>query len=149
MTPKESLLNFADQVNELTPVLMREFARRQANELCKGKITFPQFLILDFLSRESESTMTDISRFMRVTTATMTGIVNRLVEAGYCQRIFNPQDRRIVMIKLTSRGDNIVRKINEQRRRMIVDIFGKLSLKERDDYLRILTRIREMIIAKN
>lgn len=149
MAPKKQLLAFADQVNELIPALMREFARKQANELCKRKITFPQFLILDFLSRENESTMTDISRFMRVTTATMTGIVNRLVEAGYCQRIFDPQDRRIVLMKLTSRGDLIVRKVNEERRKMIVDVFGKLSHKERDDYLHILTRIREMIIARN
>lgn len=149
MTPKESLLNFADQVNELIPTLMREFARKQTNELCKGRITFPQFLILDFLSRENESTMTDISRFMRVTTATMTGIVNRLVEAGYCQRIFDPQDRRIVMMKLTSRGELIVRKLNDERRKMIVDVFGKLSQKERNDYLHILTRIREMMIVRN
>ena len=149
MTPKKQLFEFADQINELVPALMREFARRQANELCKGKITFPQFLILDFLSRENESTMTDISRFMCVTTATMTGIVNRLVEAGYCQRIFDPQDRRIILMKLTSRGDTIVKKINDERRKMIVDVFGKLSLKERDDYLHILTRIREMIIARN
>ncbi len=149
MTPKESLLNFADQVNELIPTLMREFARKGSNELCKGKITFPQFLILDFLTRENESTMTDISRFMRVTTATMTGIVNRLVEAGYCQRIFDPQDRRIVMMKLTSRGESIVRKLNDERRKMIVDVFGKLSQKERDDYLHILSRIHEMVIARN
>jgi hypothetical protein len=42
---KQSLLAFADSLNTIMPVIMREFARRQANELYKGKFTLPQFYI--------------------------------------------------------------------------------------------------------
>jgi len=139
------LLEFADKMNEIMPVIMQGFARRQVNELYKGKITLPQFLILDFLNRQGESKMTDIARFMQVTTAAMTGIVDRLVRDSYCIRIYNPEDRRMVKIKLTNKGNELVKKINTRKRQMVINIFGKISEQDRRDYLRILLQIKEVL----
>ncbi|PIP20590.1 MAG: hypothetical protein COX40_03905 [Candidatus Omnitrophica bacterium CG23_combo_of_CG06-09_8_20_14_all_40_11] len=140
-----SLLEFADKMNEVMPGIIQGFARRQADELYKGKITLPQFLILDFLSQQGESRMTDMAHFMHVTTAAMTGIVDRLVGYGYVARVYDPEDRRIIKIKLTSKGLELLKKINQQRRQMIIDIFGKISQVERRDYLRILMRIHDIL----
>ncbi|MFH0912725.1 MAG: MarR family transcriptional regulator [Candidatus Omnitrophota bacterium] len=139
-----ALLEFADKMNEIMPIIMQGFARRQVNELYKGKITLPQFLILDFLSRQGESRMTDMARFMQVTTAAMTGIIDRLVRDSYCTRVYNSEDRRIVKIKLTAKGNELVKKINAQKRQMLIDIFGKISEEDRKDYLRILLQIKEV-----
>jgi DNA-binding MarR family transcriptional regulator len=140
-----SLLEFADKMNEVMPGIIQGFARRQADELYKGKITLPQFLILDFLSQQGESRMTDTAHFMHVTTAAMTGIVDRLVGYGYVARVYDPEDRRIVKIKLTPGGNELVRKINEQRRSMVIKIFGSISETDRQDYLRILMQIKEIL----
>ncbi|MFH1889022.1 MAG: MarR family transcriptional regulator [Candidatus Omnitrophota bacterium] len=146
---QSSLLEFADKMSEVMPGVIQGFARRQANELYKGKITLPQFLILDFLNRQGESRMTDIAHFMHVTTAAMTGIVERLVNAGYAARVYNPEDRRIIKIKLTARGSELVRRVNEQRRKMIINIFGSIREDDRRDYLRILVRIKEILTRDN
>ena len=53
--PQLSLTEFADKIHEIMPVIIREFARRQVDELRKGKITLPQILILDFLDKKGES----------------------------------------------------------------------------------------------
>lgn len=140
-----NLSEFADKMNEIVPVIMKEFARRQANELYKGKITLPQFLILNFLHRNGVSKMTNLARFMDVSTPAMTGIVERLVREGYCERAYNPKDRRIINVKLTAKGNEVVRKINKQRRNMVIRIFGKISQLERSEYLRILMRIQEIL----
>lgn len=140
-----SLLGFADKLNEVMPVIVREFARRQADELYKGKIPIQQFLILEFLYKEGESKMTHLAQVMKVTTAAMTGIVERLVRDGYCLRVNEPNDRRIIKIKLTRQGDELVKKISRQRRRMLIKIFGKISESDRKDYLRILMRIRDIL----
>ena len=140
-----SLLEFADKMNEIMPIVVKEFARRQINELYKGKITLPQFLILELLHREGESKMKDLAYFMKVSTAAMTGIVDRLVKYGYVLRAYDTQDRRIIRIKLTSKGAVLVKKVNQQRRQMIINIFGKISEDERQDYLKILMRIRDIL----
>jgi len=140
-----SLSEFADKMNEVMPVIIKEFARRQADELYKGKITLPQFLILNFLNTQDESKMTDMARFMRVTTAAMTGVVDRLVKYGYALRGFDADDRRIIKIRLSQKGSELIRKINQQRRRMIMRIFGRISETERQGYLKILMRIDDIL----
>ncbi len=140
-----SLQEFADKLNEILPSVIREFARRQANELYKGKITLPQFIILDFLNRHGDSKMVNLAHFMGVSTPNVTGIVDRLVKYGYVIRVLEPKDRRIIKIRPTNKGFELVKKINSQRYRMIINIFGKLSQNERSNYLRILMRIHEIL----
>jgi DNA-binding MarR family transcriptional regulator len=142
---EESLVGFADRMNEVMPTIIKEFARRQINELYKGKITLPQFLVLEFLYRKGESKMTDLAHFMGVSTAAMTGIGDRLVRDGYIKRAYDPNDRRIVRVKLIARGSDLVEKINEQRRQMVIKIFGKISENDRNDYLRILMQIKNIL----
>jgi len=136
---------FADKLNRIMPVIMIEFLRRNADELSKGKITPPQLLTLSFLNEKGESRMTDLARFMKVTTAAMTGVVDRLVRDAYALRVFDPKDRRIIKVRLTPKGAELIKRINRQKRNMIVNIFGKISDSERQDYLRILTRIQDVL----
>lgn len=143
-----SLSEFADKLNDMMPVIMKEFARRQTNELYKGKITLPQFLVLEFLETDGEVKMKDIAQFMHVSTAAMTGIVDRLVREGYVVRAFDAVDRRIIKAKLTVRGSSIVKKINEQRRDMTIRIFEKISETDRNEYLKILRQIRDILVKE-
>ena len=141
-----SVSEFADKINEIIPVILREFIKQQANELHKGKITLPQFLIMDFLSRQGESKMTVLANFMNVTTAAMTGIVERLVRDGYVSRINDKADRRVINIKLTAKGSSLVKRITEQKNDMVIKTFGRISGNDRAEYLRILTNIKDILI---
>ena len=136
---------FADRINEILPFIMRESIRQQAGEFYKTRITIPQFAILDYLHRQGEPKMTDISKMLNVTTAAVTGIVDKLVKYGYVTRKSDPEDRRIIKIKITAKGNDMVKRLIEHRRRMIVDMFSKVSEEERDAYLRILTHIKEQL----
>lgn len=140
-----TLKEFGDKMSAMLPLMIKEFARRQANELYEGKITLPQLLILDFLHRQDAAKMKVLANFMNVTTAAMTGIVGRLVAAGYVKRTYIQDDRRIIKIKLTSKGEELVKKINKQRRQMIINIFSKISDADRQEYLRIWLQIKAVI----
>lgn len=134
---------FADRVGESMVAISREFMKQQTGEFYKVKITLPQLAILDLLNRSGELSMSDMARFMNVTTAAMTGIIDRLVRDSYVMRIPTPDDRRIIKIKLTAKGGSAAKNILEQRRRLITKIFGVLSRDEREEYLKILTRIQD------
>jgi DNA-binding MarR family transcriptional regulator len=82
---------------------------------------------------------------MGVSTAAVTGLVDRLVKYAYIVRVFDPGDRRIIRIKLTAGGLSLVKKVNQQRRQMIISIFEKISEADRKDYLRILMQIKEIL----
>jgi DNA-binding MarR family transcriptional regulator len=142
---KASIHEFADRISDIMPVIIKEFAKRQVNELSKGRISLPQFLILGFLEKNGEAQMNALARFMVVTTSAMTGTVDRLVKCGYVAREADIKDRRVIKIKITSKGSDIIKKINDQRRQMIVEVFGKVSESDRRDYLRVLTKIEEIL----
>lgn len=140
------LPEFATQLSQILPVIMKEFLNRQSNEIIKGKITIPQFLVLEMLGKEGESKMTELAAYMNVTTAAMTGIVDRLVRDHYAERIYSPEDRRIIRIKLTAKGALLVKKIHQTRRQVILNIFSQISEEDREGYLRILSQIRDVLM---
>ena len=141
--PSLSLSEFADRVQEVMPVIMKEFMRRQAGDFYKTNITMPQFFVLELLQRLGESKMSAVAKYIQVSTAAMTGIVARLVRAGYLVRTSDSQDRRIVMVKLTARGSAAVKETIERRKQATIKIFGGISPKDREKYLNILDQVRE------
>lgn len=147
--PELTLTKFADKIEEILPAVMKGFAKMQVNELFKGKITLGQFFILSYLDKSGESMMKDLAQAMNATTAAATGMVERLVRDGYCERVYDPKDRRAIHVKLTAKGLGLVKKISQQRKQLTVEVFGKISAKERESYLLILTHIRDVLKEEN
>ncbi|MDP3730749.1 MAG: MarR family transcriptional regulator [Candidatus Omnitrophota bacterium] len=143
-----SIAEFVDKVSEIMPVMMREFFRQETNEFYKLNITLPQFVVLDMLNRQGESKMSDLAHLINVTTAGLTGIVDRLVRDGYVKRTRDSRDRRIVNVALTVKGASSVKEMIGQRKKMTAKIFGMISQEEREEYLRILEHIRDRIVEQ-
>ena len=143
-----TLSEFTDKVNEIMPIMMREFMRYHVEELCKTKITFPQVMILHYLNGQGGLKMSDMAKAIHASTAAMTGMVDRLVRDGYVARSSDPLDRRIVIIKLTNKGTKIVARMDSQKKKMVMDIFGNISEREREEYLKILIHIHKNIKSR-
>ena len=140
-----SIADFAQKMNRIMPEIMKGFARRQNNDVYKGKITLPQLLILELLSRQGASKMTDLAKFMKVTTAASTGIVQRLVLLGHVRREYDQSDRRIIRIRLSTKGIELLKKVNQQRTQSVTKIFGQISENDRGEYLRILMQVKDIL----
>ena len=139
---KIALSEFADKVAQTWPVVIKEFMRSQTTAFHKIKITMPQCIVLEFLSHGDESKMTDIAKFINVSTAALTQVVERLVRDGYVVRAKDPNDRRIIRIKLTAKGTRTITDIVNKRKEMVMKMFSVISTEEREQYLRILEHIR-------
>jgi DNA-binding MarR family transcriptional regulator len=50
----------------------------------------------------------DLSNYLKVTRAAVTHILNKLEKAGYVERTSDPSDRRIVLVRLTENGQQIM-----------------------------------------
>jgi len=147
MTPIP-LPEFADKLSKLMPEIARGTLRREAVELSSGHITLPQFFILNMLEREDALRMTDIARILGVTTAAATGIVDRLVKSSYAVRVYDTRDRRIIKIRLSPKGRELVLRINKQKKHNIIEIFGRIPSEDRDSFLKILMRVHEIVTQK-
>jgi len=50
--------------------------------------------------------MSDLSKLCHVTKGSLTTTLNKLVEEGFVERIAVPGDRRVVMVRLTLKGED-------------------------------------------
>jgi len=139
------LSEFADRLHEMMPLVLRSFMRQQKKTPKGCEVTPPQMLILDFLNKQGPARMSEVAKYMGVTTAAATGIVDRMVRAGYLVRAFEPGDRRVIKVKLTSSGARLIKEALRQRRRFIEQVFGRLSEDDRQSYLNILGKIKDIL----
>jgi DNA-binding MarR family transcriptional regulator len=145
MMSQLTLSEFVDKLSEMMPAIMRELFKQESDKFYNIKITIPQLVVLEMLTRDGESRMTDLARSINVTTAAMTGIVDRLVRDGYVIRTNDLRDRRVIKIKTTSRGARIAKSAIEQKKAIFRKMFGVISQEDREEYLRILTIICDRI----
>jgi DNA-binding MarR family transcriptional regulator len=106
-------------------------------------VTAVQGMILGFLFEEDVITSRQLGERTILDSATLTGILDRLESMGCIERKSNPDDRRSVMICLTSQGKEIAGKI-----RVLVDEANREFLqclsKEEEAMLRgLLKRLRQ------
>ena len=132
---------FGRRMVELLPQLIRGFARHEHNYLSRGKITLPQLWTLEYLVRSGKCPMNQIARFLDVSRPAATGLIDRLILQGLVRREGDKRDRRVVQVEITARGKGILNAIWEQKRRMLVHVFGQISPADRAQYLATLERV--------
>lgn len=76
-----------------------------------------------------------------VTRATITGLVDTLERAGFVTRTPHPDDRRMMSVCLTKRGEKLLARIMPEHFRRMAWLMGPLSEKERKTFLRLLTKV--------
>ncbi len=141
---RSELQDFARKLGQLI-VSIHKKSRSLKLEFFKDDITFSQFFLLELLACEHSLKMTDIAAAMNSSLPAATALVDKMVRAGLIQRTRNDQDRRVVNITLTGRGKKLIDEMLKQREKMIPEVFGKLTLKERNTYLHILSRIDKLM----
>lgn len=132
---------FGRRMTELLPKLIRGFARQESNYLSRGKITLPQLWVLEYLLRRKDCPMNELAHFLSISRPAATGLIDRLLLQGLVRRGGDIQDRRVVRVNITPKGEKIISSIWEQKRKAILKVFGEISPKDRAQYLSTLERV--------
>jgi MarR family transcriptional regulator, organic hydroperoxide resistance regulator len=72
--------------------------------LGRDKLSLSHWMILDELDNTTGKTMRELTEILAVPPSSVTGLVDTLVERHTLERISDPEDRRIVRVKLTQNG---------------------------------------------
>jgi DNA-binding MarR family transcriptional regulator len=101
-------------------------------------ITLPRFDLMSQLERSPEGLkMGELSKRMNVT-----GITDQLVAEGLVVREDNPKDRRAYIVKLTTDGRKMFKKMAEAHEKWIVELLGGMSEKERQQFYVLLAALK-------
>ena len=74
--------------------------------------------------------MSKLAAALGVTPTNVTGIVERLVKKGLVTRTESDQDRRILLLRATEDGEELVVKLGERRRGHMSEVLAHMSMGE-------------------
>jgi len=111
-----------------TNLVSNEIRRRLRAEF---NVTLPQFDLLSQLERESGGLrLSDLSKRMMVTPGNLTGLVDRLVAEGQIAREQMPDDRRVVMVRMTDQGRREFSRMARAHQHWLAAMFSGLPPQE-------------------
>ena len=97
-----------------------------AVRLGKYKVSEGKFVLLFFLAQNPKGiSPTELAKMAGVTKATVTGLSEGLVKAGFVKRVFAESDRRSFTLKLTTKGKNVTQKLLREHGIWICSLFEK------------------------
>jgi MarR family transcriptional regulator, organic hydroperoxide resistance regulator len=93
-------------------------------------LTVPQLKCLFFISNQGKTNFRKLAERLKVSPSNITGIIDRLVEQGLVTRAENPEDRRILLLQTTPKGETMIAELREKRSSYLAQILTDLKMEE-------------------
>ena len=108
---------------------------------------FELFTML-FLDKRKEITMTELVEYINSPMSTATGIVDRLVKNGYVNRERSETDRRIVILRLTVEGSQLIKKLKDMISEYLSLVLDDLTEEEKNFMIGIAMKVINIFQTK-
>lgn len=120
----------------------------RADEWLRAELTMRQLKVLLLLDsgetgERHAASMSHLAAALHVTLPTVTGIVDRLVEHGFVRREEDPSDRRLVVVRLTPAGGDLLDRLRASGRSDLAAALDRLTV----DELRIVARGLDLLLT--
>lgn len=133
----EALLNVV-----LTGTLL---AKEGDRVLRRFGLTDAQFNVLMLLKHQSnggEMNQTSLGNMLLVNRSNVTGLIDRLQQAGWVTRVADARDRRVNRVRMTSAGRQVLERAEEAYSGRVKEIMATLSSNEHGSLCTMLERLR-------
>ncbi len=109
-------------------------------------LSMAQINILYTLKRCGEMPMSRLAEMLNVSLSNATGLIDRIEERGFVERTRVPEDRRIVLIRVTPAGEQMLRELDVLSDELLRSVLGRLSRTELAALATAFASIREALV---
>lgn len=95
------------------------------------QLTLQQLRVMHILYSSGPTRVSTLAQALRVSTPTVTGILDRLVQRGMTSRADDPSDRRVVLNLLTPLGLQVIEGLHPVQPEFLSQLVGRLTDDER------------------
>jgi DNA-binding MarR family transcriptional regulator len=121
----------------------------QLEFLVKRSVTQTQFVVLVAVHSTGRCPMSLLAKNMHVSLPTMSGIIDRLVKAGYIRRLEDPQDRRQVVIELAAKGKQMIEQFQSVVASRWQEVLLALEPSEIDSFYQVVSKLKDSLQSQN
>ncbi len=98
-----------------------------SERLVRLGISMSQLHLMHLLERHGEMAMSRLAEMLDVSVSNATGLIDRVEERGYVERIRVPSDRRIVLVRITDTGRSVLDEVEAVREQILDRILDELE----------------------
>jgi len=110
-------------------------------------ITKSELALIGYIGREQEVIMRQVATYCEVPLSTATWTVDKLVEKNYLKRVNSKEDRRIVKVSLTKKGNDLFELFQSKKFEMGQRMLSDLSQKRQLEFIQLLEEVTENLQA--
>jgi len=117
---------------------LRQFERVTHAQLksCCAEVTLAQCLVLLEIDENGQLAMSQLAARLRLDNSTLSRTIEGLVQRQLVERLREDQDRRVVRIQLTTKGNAVCRSIHEENDGHYIRVFEKIPASRRGAVLK-------------
>lgn len=134
----------AERLSDLTLGLVGCCQSKQEEIAERAHLSVSEFKCLRAFRRDTEMSVKDIAFRMHLTSSRLTRIIDGLVKKRFVTRHIDPDDRRIINVRLTKQGEIVARKVTADCIHVYEQVLGMLQPKDHD---RIILAVNELADA--
>ena len=118
-----------------------------SERLVRLGISTAQLHIMYTLERNGVMTMSHLADVLGVSLSNASGLVDRMEERGYIERTRVPEDRRIVLVRVTEAGTRMIQENDALSDELMRDVLGRLNPAELPVIARATAEVRAALEA--
>jgi len=121
------------------------FELDQLNSAAKGNVTFREMHTIEHIGHLQTASMKQLADEARVKQSSMTTMIDKLIRKGYVDRTMDRDDKRMVRVKLTPRGEILHEEHDLLHEQITKTWLNILDESEQAILLRLLRKISEQL----
>ncbi len=98
-----------------------------SERLVRLGISMTQLHVMHLLERHGELAMSRLAETLDVSLSAATGLIDRIEERGFVERVRVPEDRRIVLVRITEAGRQMLEDVEVLRVGIIQQVLDELD----------------------
>lgn len=131
-----------DRIVEAIIYLYTEARRLTKDQAAKHGLTGPQLSVAKILEDIGDLSLSELSERINAQNSTVTGIVDRMEREGLVERKRSSDDRRVVHIRLTKKGNELARSMKFEPFEIFKSAFeNALTREELGQLLQLLDKL--------
>lgn len=122
-----------NQINSYLVDIFNKVTIIEENKLKTGEFkdaTLKEMHTVDLIGKSKQTTPTDIARELLLTLGTVTTSLNKLEQKGYIERVRSTDDRRVVYVTLTPKGQALYEQHQAFHKEMVLTIVEGMNKSE-------------------
>ena len=148
------LMRTIDVDDQLKDRIIADFRSAMAELRCIGSerllrlgVSMSQLHVMSMLDRHGDMPMSRLAEMIDISLSNATGLVDRMEERGFVERLRVPGDRRVVLVRLTESGRKLLDDIEIIRAETLRTVLDRLDPGQLDGIARATADLRDALEA--